>query len=259
MRIIGKKKMILTILMLAALCACSGKEEGTYHQITKQEAIEMMKKDDGHVIVDVRTIEEYEEGHIPGAVCIPNEVIAEEAEKMLPDKEQVILVYCRSGRRSKEASQKLDDLGYRNVYEFGGINDWTGEIEMGNKERIDGVSLIVEIGGIQKSADLMNNASAEALVKKLKEGSLQLDMSDGAGFEKAGQLPFELPQNDEEITTVPGDLVLYQGDQLTICYGGNTRALTKVANIPGVTEEEMKEFLGEGDVKVLLFLDEWEY
>ena len=88
----------------------------------------MMTKDDGHIIVDVRRQDEYDEGHIPGAVLIPNESITDKQPEELPDLDQIILVYCRSGHRSKEASQKLADIGYTNVYEFGGINTWTGEI-----------------------------------------------------------------------------------------------------------------------------------
>ena len=88
----------------------------------------MMTKDDGHIIVDVRRQDEYDEGHIPGALLIPNESITDKQPDELPDLNQIILVYCRSGRRSKEASQKLADMGYTNVYEFGGINTWTGEV-----------------------------------------------------------------------------------------------------------------------------------
>jgi rhodanese-related sulfurtransferase len=80
------------------------------------------------VIVDVRRQDEYSEGHIPGAILVPNESIGTEQPEALPDLDQIILVYCRSGRRSKEAAQKLFDMGYTNIYEFGGIIDWTGEI-----------------------------------------------------------------------------------------------------------------------------------
>ena len=102
--------------------------EPSYAQISQDEARLMMKEDDGHVIVDVRRADEYAEGHIPGAILIPNEEIGTEEPEELPDKNQIILVYCRSGRRSKEASQKLANMGYVNVYEFGGIIDWTGDI-----------------------------------------------------------------------------------------------------------------------------------
>lgn len=102
--------------------------ENSYTKITKEQAIKMMARDDGHIIVDVRRKDEYDEGHIPGAVLIPNESINTEKPAELPDLDQVILVYCRTGRRSKEAAQKLFDMGYTNVYEFGGITDWTGEV-----------------------------------------------------------------------------------------------------------------------------------
>ena len=98
-----------------------------YRQITQEEAAEMMTRDDGHIIVDVRRQDEYDAGHIPGAVLIPNESIISDPPELLPDTSQIILVYCRSGRRSKEAAQKLADMGYTNVYEFGGIITWKGE------------------------------------------------------------------------------------------------------------------------------------
>ena len=106
----------------------------SYAQISQDEAKEMMAKDDGHVVVDVRRPDEFEKGHIPGAICIPNESIGNEPPEALPDTGQVILVYCRSGRRSKDAAQKLFDMGYKKVYEFGGILDWTGETVTGSAE-----------------------------------------------------------------------------------------------------------------------------
>jgi len=103
-------------------------ETATYQQITQEEAEEMMRADDGHIIVDVRRQDEFDSGHIPGAILIPNESIGTECPKELPDLNQIIMIHCRSGRRSKEASQKLADMGYTHIYEFGGIIDWTGEI-----------------------------------------------------------------------------------------------------------------------------------
>ena len=100
----------------------------SYTQIDQEMAKAMMSMDDGHVVVDVRRQDEYDSGHIPGAICIPNESITDTQPAELPDLNQVILVYCRTGRRSKEASQKLFDMGYKNVFEFGGIVDWTGEV-----------------------------------------------------------------------------------------------------------------------------------
>ena len=103
--------------------------ENSYTQISQEEAKTMMEADDGHIIVDVREQFEYNGGHIPGAINIPLTSISDEQPSELPDLDQVILVYCRSGRRSKLAAQKLFDIGYTHVYEFGGINEWTGEIE----------------------------------------------------------------------------------------------------------------------------------
>ena len=100
-----------------------------YTQISQDKAKEMMAEDDGHIIVDVRREDEYAEGHIPGAILIPNESIVDTPPKELPDFDQIILIYCRSGRRSKEAAQKLADMGYTHIYEFGGIITWTGDIE----------------------------------------------------------------------------------------------------------------------------------
>lgn len=122
--------------MILCLNACSGNVSTTsvtasqilqYKQITQDEAKEMMVKDDGHIIVDVRRQDEYDAGHIPGAILIPNESIDQTRPKELPDLDQIILVYCRSGRRSKEASEKLANMGYTKIYEFGGIITWTGE------------------------------------------------------------------------------------------------------------------------------------
>ena len=121
--------LILAVVMMLSGCALTNSSpSASYTQITQEEAKEMMKKDDGHIIIDVRRQDEYDEGHIPGAVLIPNESITDKQPEELPKLDQIILVYCRSGRRSKEASQKLADIGYTNVYEFGGINTWTGEI-----------------------------------------------------------------------------------------------------------------------------------
>lgn len=121
--------VFFVIIVLLSRCAQpSNSSAASYKQITQEEAKEMMTKNDGHIIVDVRRQDEYDEGHIPDAVLIPNESITDKQPEELPDLDQIILIYCRSGRRSKEASQKLTDIGYTNVYEFGGINTWTGEI-----------------------------------------------------------------------------------------------------------------------------------
>lgn len=100
----------------------------TYTQISQDDAMQMMKQDDGHIVLDVRRPDEYAKGHIPGAILIPNETIIDTPPSELKDINQIILVYCRSGNRSKQAAAKLAAMGYTRIYEFGGINTWTGEI-----------------------------------------------------------------------------------------------------------------------------------
>ena len=104
-------------------------EKAMYEQITAEEAKKIMDSGEEHIILDTREQDEFDEGHIPGAILIPYTEIENEAEAMLPDKDKLILVYCRSGRRSKIAAESLSKLGYTNVKEFGGIIDWTYEIE----------------------------------------------------------------------------------------------------------------------------------
>ena len=122
--------MLLISLSLFGMTAC-GSENGkssTYEQITAEQAKTIMDTEKDYIIIDARTEEEFAEGHIKNAILIPEYEIAERAEKELPDKEQLILVYCRSGRRSKIASEELVKLGYINVKEFGGIIDWPYDI-----------------------------------------------------------------------------------------------------------------------------------
>ena len=368
------KKSILIllafILILMSGCAQKADEDSTersYTQITQEEAKEMMAKDDGHVIVDVRRQDEYDAGHIPGAILIPNESIGTEKPKELPDPDQIILIYCRSGNRSKQASQKLADMGYTNIYEFGGINDWTGEIvtgeseaqeiwtatempvrlrydrmweysdyaetsdpgmiaeivdackalkvgeptdmavddytdiltftfqdggmarlefeeqnwvaadntryqveglsylrsileEMMNEELADAIkpvpTLVIEANDHIFYADPEDNSSADALIEKLSTGEIELELHDYGSFEKVGSLPWNLPRNDESITTVPGDVILYQGNQITIYYDKNTWDFTRLARIGGVTKEDLLDVFGEGDVTVKMWV-EW--
>ena len=126
------KKIIPFLMALLLLAGCGAQsEESTYRQVNAEEAAAMMEEESSYIILDVRTAQEYSEKHIPGAINIPNETIGTEDIPELPDKEQLILVYCRSGNRSKQASEKLVKLGYTNIVEFGGINDWTGETVSG--------------------------------------------------------------------------------------------------------------------------------
>ena len=123
--------LILIITCAAILYGCTSggedKMESSYEQITPAEAKEIMDTQDGYIILDVRTQEEYDEAHIEGAILIPDYEITDRAESVLKDKDQLILVYCRSGRRSKLAASELVKLGYTNIKEFGGIIDWPYE------------------------------------------------------------------------------------------------------------------------------------
>ena len=114
----------VVLMLISLLVGCNDGNKNVYEQITPDEAKALMDSEDGYIILDVRTPEEFAERHIEGAILIPDYEIGEKAESILTDKEQLILVYCRSGRRSKNAASELATLGYTNIKEFGGINDW---------------------------------------------------------------------------------------------------------------------------------------
>lgn len=130
---VGKTIIVLALaaLLLLSFAACASESENQidYEQISGDEAKALMDSESEYIIIDARTEAEYAEGHIPGAILIPEYEISEQAETKLPDKNELILVYCRSGRRSKIAAEELVKLGYTNVKEFGGIIDWKYEIE----------------------------------------------------------------------------------------------------------------------------------
>ncbi len=126
---------ILLVILLLGGCASTNNsmqdnsKDLTYKQISMNEAVGLMESETNYIILDVRHPDEFAAGHIPNAINIPNENIGDDEITELPNKDQLILVYCRSGNRSKQASAKLVKLGYTNIVEFGGINDWNGEIE----------------------------------------------------------------------------------------------------------------------------------
>ena len=129
--------LFLIVFAIFALAGCGSKgtygtenleaSKNSYTQISMEEAVKMMEEESDYIILDVRRPDEFAEKHIPNAINVPNETIGKDEIPELPNKERLILVYCRSGNRSKQASEKLVKLGYTNIYEFGGINDWTGE------------------------------------------------------------------------------------------------------------------------------------
>ncbi|MBR4748552.1 MAG: hypothetical protein IK083_03135 [Abditibacteriota bacterium] len=147
-------------------------------------------------------------------------------------------------------------MGYGRVYEFGGINTWKGDIEKTACPVTPTAVLTVKAGGRTFYADLEDNPSAVAFRDKLSPAALELDMKDYGGFEKVAGLPWRLPQTDKRLDARPGDIVLYGGDRITVYYGENTWELTLLARIPDKSAEELREFLGEGDVTVTFAL-EW--
>ena len=126
------KKLLIFALAVMLLTACGqtneNSKEAIYMNITAEQAKQMMDTEENYIILDVRTPEEYAEGHIPGAICISHDSIPTDTIPELPDKAQLIMIYCRSGRRSKLAAEQLVSQGYTNIVEFGGVNTWQGEL-----------------------------------------------------------------------------------------------------------------------------------
>ena len=280
--------ILAAILLLLTDCSSGGQVmDGedmvrSYTQISQEEAKQMMEQDGTQIIVDVRTQEEYDSGHIPGAICIPNESIGTEHPEELPDLDQVILVYCRSGNRSKQAAQKLFDMGYINVYEFGGINDWTGEVvtetpdtdasqesvheseiadisqesepesQMTDEEKTD---MKLKIGDTEVPVIWEENESVDALKALVAEGPLTIHMSMYGGFEQVGPIGQDIVSNDQQTTTQAGDIVLYSGDQIVAFYGSNSWAYTRLGHAD-LSQKEMEDLLGNGDVIMTLQMED---
>ena len=244
-------KHAIPVLLAVLLCltGCTAEEKMAYRQISQEEAKVMMAQDDGHIIVDVRRQDEYDSGHIPGAILIPNESIGTEQPEQLPDKDQIILVYCRSGRRSKEAAQKLANMGYTNVYEFGGIIDWTGEIttdapDTGEEKN----TMILLIGETEVPVTWEDNSSVDAIRGLLP---LTIEMSMYGGFEQVGPIGHDIIREDEQTDTKPGDIVLYAGNQIVVFYGSNSWVYTRLGHVD-LSQEKMAELLGHGDVAITI-------
>ena len=280
--------ILAAILLLLTACSSGGQVmDGedmvrSYTQISQEEAKQMMEQDGTQIIVDVRTQEEYDSGHIPGAICIPNESIGTEHPEELPDLDQVILVYCRSGNRSKQAAQKLFDMGYINVYEFGGINDWTGEVvtetpdtdasqESVHESEIEDISqesepesqmtdeektdMKLKIGDTEVPVIWEENESVDALKALAAEGPLTIHMSMYGGFEQVGPIGQDIVSNDQQTTTQAGDIVLYSGDQIVAFYGSNSWAYTRLGHAD-LSQKEMEDLLGNGDVIMTLQMED---
>ena len=252
---------ILIILVMVIASGCGGDRQPAaedqtpqYSRISQEEAVKMMGEETGYLIVDVRRPDEYAEGHIPDAINVPNEEIADEMPEALPDKDQMLFLYCRTGRRSKEAASKLAGMGYTNVYEFGGINDWKGKVVTEEQENLVKVTydMKMKIGDTEVSVDWEKNDAVDTLAKLTAGEWYEIDMSIYGGFEQVGAIGTQLPANDSQTTTEPGDIVLYSGNQIVVFYGSNSWAYTRLGHITDRSADELTELLGNGDVTISL-------
>ena len=249
--------MILLILPVLFLLSCAVKQKTPpYKQISQEEARKMMEEEDC-VILDVRTEEEFNEGHIPDAVCLPAETIGSEAPAQLPDKDQVILIYCRTGIRAAGAAEQLAKLGYTNVYEFGGIVNWKGEIvkeesyDYGEPE----ATLTLEISGRQIYT---NTITKQELLEVLGTASHEISFHD-EGSVKRAVLPFAVPIEEKDTEVRTGDVLLCSGNEMILILEEGTVKGERIGNFIGMTKGELEEIFGEGDFTALLFLDWLDY
>lgn len=180
--------------------------------------------------------------------------------------EKIVIPFCTSGSTGIEASLKELEEYNSNIRWLKGrrfnssvsteeINEWVNELGINTLSEEEYSKMYIKIDEKILTATLENNSSADRLIEKLKQGDLKIDMKDYSNFEKVGQLGFDLPRNDEEITTTFGDIILYQGNQITIYYDTNNWNLTKLGHIDNITQEELKEILGSEDVTVILSLN----
>ena len=267
-----KSIFLLLIAILLLLTGCSSGSGqmmdgdgmvNSYTQISQEQAKEMMTRDDGHIIVDVRRQDEYDAGHIPGAILIPNESIGTEHPEELPDLNQIILIYCRSGNRSKQAAQKLFDMGYTNIYEFGGIIDWTGEIvteetttedssESDHTEdtadAADQMLITITAGDHVITATLYDNAAGRALWDKLP---LTLNMMNLYGREMCYRFGAGgLPEDDAADTGYEiGDISYWPpAGSLVILYKQNGEVFEQQPI--GHTDDDVSFFDGMPDTEI---------
>ena len=233
----------LLAFMLFGVCAAHA--EG-YAQIDQETAKEMMARDDGHVVVDVRRQDEYDAGHIPGAILIPNEDIVSDPPEALPDYDQIILIYCRNGNRSKQAAQKLAGMGYTQIYEFGGIITWTGDIVTTEEEQR--AAMTIRIGEQTFNAILEDNDTARAFADLLP---MALHMTELNGNEKYHYLMGPLPAASQRVGHIEaGDIMLFGDDCVVVFYQSfdTPYSYTRIGKISDA--DSLADALGSGDVDV---------
>ena len=255
-----KRMVALLLAGILALTACSAMSEKAdgdgvqsgYVQIDQETAKRYMALNDGHVVVDVRRQDEYDAGHIPGAILIPNESIGCDSPEALPDYDQIILVYCRSGNRSKQAAQKLSSMGYTHVYEFGGIITWTGDIVTTEEEQR--IAMTLRIGDQAFSAILEDNETARAFAALLP---MELAMTELNGNEKYHYLMSGLPSAPARVGRVEaGDIMLF-GDACVVVFYESFDTPYSYTRIGKIKDAQgLAERLGKGDANVYFELDQ---
>ena len=239
------KRMLFSLAAILLLGVCAAHAEG-FVQIDQETAKEMMAREDGHVVVDARRQDEYDAGHIPGAILIPNESIGCDSPEALPDYDQIILIYCRSGNRSKQAAQKLAGMGYTNIYEFGGIITWTGDIITTEEEQR--AAMTVKIGDQTFSAVLEDNDTGRAFAALLP---MELHMTELNGNEKYHYLLGPLPSASQRVGHIEaGDIMLFGDSCVVVFYQSfdTPYSYTRIGKI--IDAEALADALGEGDADV---------
>ena len=246
--------LILPFLFLVSCAADKGAL--SYKKISQEEAVKMMETGDC-LILDVRTEEEYNDGHIPNAVCLPVETIGSEAPAQLPDKDQIILIYCRTGVRAERAAKALADLGYTNVYDFGGIADWEGDIvteesfDYGEPE----AALTLEISGRQIYTNIITKTE---LLDAVGTSSFELSFRDEGSIKRA-VLPFTVSPEEKDTEVRTGDVLVCNGNEMLLILEEGTVRGERIGNFTGMTKGELEEIFGEGDYTALMFLDWMDY
>ena len=231
-------RLAAALLALLTFSGCTFDGEEGYTHISQQDAARRMTQEDGHVIVDVRRQDEYDGGHIPGAICVPNEEIDTEQPSALPDLDQILLVYCRSGRRSREAAKKLAAIGYTNVYEFGGILSWEGEIVTSEQERQATLSFSSFDGGGPTYTVQIDDPSVVSCQSERQYRRADHAEIDGAGY--TARLTITGLRSGQTTATITGDSPI-MGVETTVYDVTVDDALRVTLTERPDTEEETEE------------------
>lgn len=256
---------LLSLFILSCSFEQAVKETATFdapaisdaiHEISPEEAASMMKAVDGHIVLDARDSKAYAAGHIPGAICLGTENVDRRVESMLSGPDQVVLIYGSNADQSRNAAQNLCELGYCNVYVFGGINDWYGVLAQGDQPGVfrgykSSHELLIFIGTKTFEVETEESIAVNDLLSRFAESSLMLLMTDRDGVQKSAKMPWKIDGQEQTVDAYPGDILLYEDDTISICYEYTSGTFTRIGHIIGPTVSELKALLGEGDISVV--------